>query len=89
LGRVRKYPEEFGGRRRCPSSTAAAVSGTSPGNSDVHCETLRDWVGALRRERAAPGRPVSGDERAESARLRRWVAERELEKGNDVDERTE
>jgi transposase len=47
---------------------------------DVNHETLRNWVAALRRERAAPGGPVSADERAEIARLRRRVAELELEK---------
>jgi transposase len=47
---------------------------------DVNHETLRNWVGALKRERATPGGPVSGDERAELARLRRRVAELELEK---------
>ncbi len=29
---------------------------------DVNHETLRNWVGALKRERATPGGPVSGDE---------------------------
>src|SRR3712207_619526 len=47
---------------------------------DGNHETLRNWVGALRRERAAPGGPVSGDERAEPARSRRRVTELELEK---------
>jgi transposase len=47
---------------------------------DVNHEALRNRVGALKRERAAPGGPVSGDERAELARLRRRVAELELEK---------
>jgi transposase len=47
---------------------------------DVNHETLRNWVTALRRERATPGGPVSADERAEIARLRRRVAELELEK---------
>jgi transposase len=47
---------------------------------DVNHETLRNWVAALRRERVAPGGPVSADERAEIARLRRRVAELELEK---------
>ena len=59
--------------------TAAAESGTSR-ELGINHETLRNWVGALRRERGAPGGPVSGDERAELARLRRRVAELELEK---------
>jgi integrase len=37
-------------------------------------------VGALRWERATPGGPISGDERAELARLRRRVAELDAEK---------
>jgi transposase len=46
---------------------------------DVDHETLRAGVVALRRERAAPGGPVSGDEQAELAPRRR-VAELEVEK---------
>jgi transposase len=47
---------------------------------DVNHETLRNWVGALKRERATPGGPVSADELTELARLRRRVAQLELEK---------
>jgi transposase-like protein len=46
---------------------------------DGNYETLRNCVSALKRERAAPSGPVSGDERAELAWLRRRVAELELE----------
>ncbi|MDK3255433.1 transposase [Blastococcus capsensis] len=47
---------------------------------DVNQETLRSWVGALTRERATPGGPVSGDEWAELTRRRRRVAKLEPEK---------
>ncbi|MGY1683803.1 hypothetical protein [Geodermatophilus sp. SYSU D01176] len=66
------------GRRRRSSSTAVAEWGTSR-ELDINNKTLRNWVGALRREQATPGGPVSGDEPAE---LRRRVAELELEKSS-------
>ena len=47
---------------------------------DINRETLRSWVAALRRERTTPGGSVGADERAELGRLRRRVAELELEK---------
>jgi transposase len=80
LGRVSKYSEEF--RRQ---AAMLVVDAHRPVREvarelDVNHETLRNWVAALRRERAAPGGPVSADERAEIARLRRRVAELELEK---------
>jgi len=80
LGRASKYLEEF--RRQ---AAMLVVDGHRPVRDvarelDFNHETLRNWVGALRRERAAPGGPVSGDERAELARLRWRVAELELEK---------
>jgi transposase len=80
LGRVSKYSEKF--RRQ---AAMLVVDGHRPVREvarelDVNHETLRNWVAALRRERAAPGGPVSVDERAEIARLRRRVAELELEK---------
>jgi hypothetical protein len=41
---------------------------------------VHNWVAALRRERAAPGGPVSVDQWVGIARLRRRAAELELEK---------
>jgi transposase len=80
LGRVSKYSEEF--RRQ---AAMLVVDGHRPVRDvarelDVNHETLRNWVAVLRRGRAAPGGPVTVDERAEIARLRRRVAELELEK---------
>ncbi len=80
MGRVSKYSEEF--RRQ---AAMLVVDGQRQVREvarelDVNHETLRNWVTALWRERAAPGGPVSVDERAEIARLRRRVAELELEK---------
>jgi transposase len=80
LGRVSKYSEEF--RRQ---AAMLVVDARRPVREvarelDVNHETLRNWVAALRRERATPGGPVGADERAELARLRRRVAELELEK---------
>ena len=80
MGRVSKYSEEF--RRQ---AAMLVVDGRRPVREvarelDVNHETLRNWVGALKRERATAGGPVSADERAEIARLRRRVAELELEK---------
>lgn len=40
----------------------------------VDQETLRNRVAPMRKERAAPGGPVTPDERAELVRLRRKVA---------------
>ena len=67
LGRVSKCSEEFRrqaailvGDARRPVRQVARELG-------VNHETLRNWVAALRRESAAPGGPVSADERAEIA----------------------
>ncbi len=76
-----KYPEEF--RRQA----AALVLDSGRSVRDVgrelgvNHETLRNWVDRLRRERAA-GAPagLNPDERAELVRLRRQVAQLELEK---------
>lgn len=75
-----KYPEEF--KRQAAS---LVVDGGRKVREvarelDVNHETLRNWVTAMRKERATPGGPVTPDERAELARLRRQVAELELEK---------
>ena len=80
MGRQSKYPEEF--RRQAASLVVDGGRGVRDVSREVGIkhETLRNWVGALRRERATPSGPVNGDERAELARLRRRVAELELEK---------
>jgi transposase len=84
--RPSKYPEEF--RRdavelvRSSGRTIREV-GRELG---VNHETLRNWVNAARQaEQAGPGSPerggqVSTDEREELRRLRKKVAELELEK---------
>jgi transposase len=82
--RPSKYPEEF---RR----DAVALVRSSPGRPlrevgrelGVNHETLRGWVSAAERaEQGCAGRggEVSADEREELRRLRKKVAELELEK---------
>lgn len=81
MARQSKYPEEF--RRQA----AALVLDSGRTIRDVgrelgvNHETLRNWVGQLRQERDG-GRPgdLAVDERAELLRLRRQVAQLELEK---------
>ncbi|GAA0910699.1 transposase [Pseudonocardia zijingensis] len=80
MGRRSKYPEEF----RRNAAQLALDGGRSirdvARELGVNHETLRNWVEALRRERRDGPAAVSGEERAELARLRRRVAELELEK---------
>jgi transposase len=75
-----KYPEEF----KRQAASLVVDGGRSVRDVarelDVNHETLRNWVAAMRKERAAPGGPITPDERAELNRLRRQVAELELEK---------
>jgi transposase len=85
--RPSKYPEEF---RR----DAVELVRSSPGRTirevgrelGVNHETLRNWVNAAKRAEQADGSSserdgqVSADEREELRRLRRKVAELELEK---------
>ncbi len=84
MGRRSKYPEEFRQRAAQLVLDSRRSVRDVAGELGVNHETLRNWVGALKRERAAPGGPVSSDERAELAelaRLRCRVAELELEEG--------
>jgi transposase len=80
MGRRSKYPEEF----RRNAAKLALDGGRSirevARELGVNHETLRNWVETLRRERRDGPAAVSGEERAELARLRRRVAELELEK---------
>jgi transposase len=85
--RPSKYPEEF---RR----DAVELVRSSPGRTirevgrelGVNHETLRNWVNAAKRAEQAEGssserdRQVSADDREELRRLRKKVAELELEK---------
>lgn len=81
MARQSKYPKEF--RRQAAglvldSGRSVRDVGRELG---VSHETLRNWVDKLRQERAG-GQPgdLSSDERAELIRLRRQVAQLELEK---------
>ena len=80
MGQRRRYPEEF--RRRAAQlvldsgrsiRSVAAELGINP-------ETLRNWVAAMRQEKAAGPAGLTTDERLELARLRRQVTELELER---------
>jgi transposase len=77
---VSKYPEEF----RRNAAKLALGGGRSirevARELGINHETLRNWVDQLRRERRDGPAAVGGEERAELARLRRRVAELELEK---------
>jgi transposase len=84
--RPSKYPEEFRRDavelvRSAPHRTLREV-GRELG---VNHETLRNWVNAAKRDEQIAARPqqgeqVSADERDELRRLRKKVAELELEK---------
>ncbi len=80
MGRVSKYPPEF------RDQAVALVLDGNRGVRDVarelgiNHETLRNWVTKARRDRTAGPAALSSDERLELARLRRKVAELEMEK---------
>lgn len=80
MARPSKYPEEF------REQAAALVLDSGRTIRDVgrelgvNHETLRNWVQKARAEREAGSGPAQPDEKAELARLRRRVAELELEK---------
>jgi transposase len=80
MGRRSQYPEEF--RQRA----AQLVLDSHRSIRDVAAElgisheTLRNWVNAAKREQTGGSAALTGDERIELARLRRKVAELELER---------
>jgi transposase len=80
MGRQSKYPKEF--RRNAAALVLDGGRSTRDVGRElgVNHETLRNWVQALRRERQDGAAAGGGDERVELARLRRRVAELELEK---------
>ena len=78
---MKHYPPEFRAEavalyRSRPGATIKSVAD----DLGINHETLRNWVAAERRQRADGPAALSADERFELARLRRKVAELELER---------
>ena len=82
MGRRSKYPEEFRQRAAQLVLDSRRSVRDVAGELGINHETLRNWVAAERRERADGPAALSADERFELARLRRKVAELELEREN-------
>jgi transposase len=80
LGRRSKYPEEFRQRAAKLVLDSRRSVRNVAGEVGVSHETLRNWVAAERRQRGDGPAALSADERLELARLRRKVAELELER---------
>ncbi len=80
MGRRSKYPEEFRQRAAQLVLDSRRSVRDVAGELGVNHETLRNWVAAERRQRADGPAALSADERFELARLRRKVAELELER---------
>ncbi len=80
MGRRSKYPEEFRQRAAQLVLDSRRSVRDVAGELGVNHETLRNWVAAERRARAAGPAALGADERLELARLRRKVAELELER---------
>ncbi len=80
MGRRSKYPEEFRQRAAQLVLDSRRSVREVAGELGVNHETLRNWVAAERRQRANGPAALSADERLELARLRRKVAELELER---------
>ena len=80
MGRRSKYPEEFRQRAAQLVLDSRRSVREVAGELGINHETLRNWVAAERRERADGPAALTADERMELARLRRKVAELELER---------
>jgi transposase len=80
VGRRSKYPEEFRQRAAQLVLDSRRSVREVAGELGINHETLRNWVAAERRDRADGPAALSADERMELARLRRKVAELELER---------
>lgn len=83
MPRPSKYPEEF--RRDAVELVRSSGRSLREVGKElgVNHETLRNWVNAARQAEAGQrdgAEPISADEREELRRLRRKVAELELEK---------
>ena len=80
MGRRSKYPEEFRQRAAQLVLDSRRSVRDVAGELGINHETLRNWVAAERRERTDGPAALTADERMELARLRRKVAELELER---------
>ena len=80
MGRRSKYPEEFRQRAAQLVLDSRRSVREVAGELGINHETLRNWVAAERRQRADGPAALTADERLELARLRRKVAELELER---------
>jgi transposase len=80
VGRRSKNPEEFRQRAAQLVLDSRRSVREVAGELGINHETLRNGVAAERRQRADGPAALSADERMELARLRRKVAELELER---------
>ncbi|TXR51263.1 transposase [Quadrisphaera setariae] len=80
MGRTSTYPIEF--RHQAASLVIDGHRSVRDVARElgINHETLRNWVARARKDRAAGPTALGDDERMELARLRRRVAELELEK---------
>ena len=80
MGRRSQYPEEFRQRAALLVIESHRSIRDVAAELGINHETLRNWVNAAKRDRAAGPAGLPGDERMELAALRRRVAELELER---------
>ena len=80
MGRRSKYPAEFRQRAAQLVLDSRRSVREVAGELGINHETLQNWVAAERRDRADGPAALTADERMELARLRRKVAELELER---------
>jgi len=76
----RKFDQDFKeGAVRLVRETGKSIAQVAR-DLGIHDGTLGNWVNADRRRREGGSGPLGGDERAELARLRRQVAELQMER---------
>ncbi|MGR7027635.1 transposase [Geodermatophilus sp. URMC 62] len=80
MGRRSEYPKEFRQRAAQLVLDSRRSVRDVAGELGVNHETSRSWVAAERRQRTEGPAALGADERLEPARLRRKVAELELER---------
>lgn len=80
VGPTEQVPEEFRQRAAQLVLDSRRSVRDVAGELGINHETLRNWVAAERRQRADGPAALTADERFELGRLRRKVAELELER---------